>query len=55
MIMRTTRRRRLTQMVNALALVSAGVVLFMPKLDDLPSPNVAIMLFAPLIESPTAH
>ena len=49
MIMRSVRRRQLFQLVNTLALVSAGAVLFTPKLDTWPSPELVVMLFTPHI------
>ncbi|HEY0034727.1 MAG TPA: hypothetical protein VGB81_15810 [Devosia sp.] len=51
MIMRSVRRRRLSQLVNATALVLAGAVLFTPKLETWPSPELVVMLFAPQGES----
>jgi hypothetical protein len=47
MIMRHVYRRRLPRVLNALALVLAGTILFTPKLDTWQPPELVLMLFAP--------
>jgi hypothetical protein len=55
MIIRSIHRRRLPRVLNAMALILIGAVLFTPKMDSWPtSPELVVTLFAP-IDTPAAH